>query len=85
MTSPRDLHSALLHANAIGTAAATASATAAGRVVWGPDDRAAGYRAAGAVLDRLGYGHVAEPEGAWLQNAMADVLTRAGREALANG
>jgi len=61
------LHDALLYANAIGTAAANASATAAGRVVWGPDDRAAGYRAAGAVLDRLGWGHVVEPEGAWLR------------------
>ena len=54
------LHTALLRANRVGTAAATASATAAGRIVWGPDDRAAGYRAAGAVLDRLGFGHVWE-------------------------
>jgi len=54
------IHTALLRANRVGTVAAHASATAAGRIVWNPDDRAAGYRAAGAVLDRLGFGHVWE-------------------------
>ena len=65
------LHAALIHANATGTAAADTSAREAGRITWGPDDRAAGYRAAGDVLMRLGYGHVFEREG--------------GREALASG
>ena len=41
-------------------AAADTSAREAGRTTWGPDDRAAGYRAAGDVLMRLGYGHVYE-------------------------
>ena len=54
------LHAALIEANAIGTAAAHASAAQAGRVTWGQEDRAAGYRAAGDVLERLGYGHVVE-------------------------
>ena len=54
------LHAALIHANATGTAAADTSAREAGRITWGPDDRAAGYRAAGDVLVTLGYGHVYE-------------------------
>jgi len=54
------LHSALLHANAIGTAAANASAAWAGRERWTSADRAIAYRAAGEVLQAAGYGHVYE-------------------------
>ncbi len=54
------LHAALIEANAVGTAAAHASAAQAGRVTLGYEDRAAGYRAAGDVLVTLGYGHVYE-------------------------
>ena len=54
------LHAALILANTIGTAAADTSAAQAGRITWGHDDRAAGYRAAGDVLVTLGYGHVYE-------------------------
>jgi hypothetical protein len=55
-----NIHDALLHANAIGTAAANASAAWAGRERWTSADRALAYRAAGEALQAAGYGHVYE-------------------------
>ena len=64
------VHRALLRANATGAAAGHRSAAEAGRIVWSLDDRAAAYRAAGAVLERLGLDHAYEkpraPGGSWL-------------------
>ena len=54
------LHAALIRASRVGTAAANTSAAAAGRMIWAYEDRVAGYRASGTVLERLGYGHVWE-------------------------
>ena len=55
-----NIHEALLHTNAIGTAAANASAAQAGRKHWTSDDRAIAYRAAGEALQAARYGHVYE-------------------------
>ena len=54
------LHRALLRANAVGMAAGHRNAAERGRITWAPDDYAAAYRAAGAVLCRLGFGHMFE-------------------------
>jgi len=54
------LHTALLRANAVGTAATLRHAAEAGRVVVSYEDRCAGYRASGEVLTREGFGHICE-------------------------